>query len=125
MSEESKKKHQKEEKPIDKMTVKELREIALEIPHEHTEVAVRDMSKEQLVSFIKKARGIAEEAPVHHHEKKTKKAAKVVLTRQDIKAKIRTFKELKAQAFGQNERKKAAVYRRRISRLKKLSRKTA
>jgi hypothetical protein len=125
MSEESKKKHHKEEKPIDKMTVKELKEIALEIPHEHTEVAVRDMNKEQLVAFIKKARGIADEAPVHHHEKKKKKAAKVVLTRQDIKAKIRRLKDLKTQAFGQNERKKAAVYRRRISRLKKLSRKTA
>jgi hypothetical protein len=125
MSEESKKKHHKEEKPIDKMTVKELKEIALEIPHEHTEVAVRDMNKEQLVAFIKKARGIADEALVHLHEKKKKKAAKVVLTRQDIKAKIRRLKDLKTQAFGQNERKKAAVYRRRISRLKKLSRKTA
>ena len=53
-------------KPIDKMTIKELREVAIEIPHEHTEVAVRDMTKEQLIVFIKQDRGIKDEGPVHH-----------------------------------------------------------
>jgi hypothetical protein len=124
MSEETRKKHHKEEKPIDKMTIKELKEIALEIPHEHTEVAVRDMSKEQLIAFIKQARGIKDEGPVHH-ERKKKVKVKVVLTRQDIKAKIRKLKEEKTAALEKDERKNAAILRRRISRLKKQSRKIA
>jgi hypothetical protein len=124
MSEETRKKHHKEEKPIDKMTIKELKEIALEIPHEHTEVAVRDMSKEQLIAFIKQARGIKDEGPVHH-ERKKKVKVKVVLTRQDIKAKIRKLKEEKTAALEKDERKGAAILRRRISRLKKQSRKIA
>lgn len=118
------KKHHKEEKPIDKMTIKELREVALEIPHEHTEVAVRDMTKEQLVAFIKKARGITEEEPVHH-ERKKKGKVKVVITKQDIKAKIRGLKEDKIAAYANNDRKNASILRRRISRLKKMSRKIA
>ena len=124
MPEESKKKQHKEEKPIDKMTVKELREVALEIPHEHTEVAVRDMTKEQLTAFIKQARGIKDEGPVHH-EKKKKVKAKVVLTRQDIKAKIRELKKAKASALENKEKNRVAILRRRISRLKKQSRKIA
>ena len=127
MSEETKKKAHKDEKPIDKMTVKELRDTALEIPHEHAEVAVRDMTKEQLVAFIKQARGIKDEGPAHpvHHEKKKKSKAKVVLTRQDIKARIRELKVQKASAIENKDKKDAAILRRRISRLKKQSRKTA
>jgi len=119
------KKHHKEEKPIDKMTVKELREVALEIPHEHTEVAVRDMNKEQLLAFIKESRGIVDEGPAHREKKKKKGGAKVILTKQDIKAKIRDLKEREAGSFRGSDRKSAAILRRRISRLKKLSRKTA
>lgn len=117
------KKHHKEEKPVEKMTVKELREIALAIPHDHTEVAVRDMNKEQLIVFIKQARGLKEEEPVHH-DKKKKGKIRVVLTRQDIKAHIRKLKQEKASSPG-GDRKKATALRRRISRLKKLSRKVA
>jgi hypothetical protein len=117
------KKSPKEEKPLEKMTVKELREIALEIPHEHTETAVRDMDKEQLVAFIKKSRGIVDEE-VHHRPKKKVKT-RIVLTKQDIKAKIRTLRKEKAAAASEKDDKGVAVLRRRISRLKKLSRKTA
>ena len=54
MSEET---HKKEhgEKHLEKLTIKELREIAAEIPHER---AIHDMKKEELVAFIKEARGI-------------------------------------------------------------------
>jgi len=121
MSEEKKKAH---DKPIDKMTVKELKEVALEIPHEHTEVAVRDMNKEQLVAFIKTARGIQDEGPVHH-EKKKKVKVKVIFTKQDIKAKIRELKKAKTAAQENTEKARVAILRRRISRLKKQSRKTA
>jgi hypothetical protein len=124
MAEETKKKHPKEEKSIDKMTIKELREVALEIPHEHTEVAVRDMTKEQLIAFIKQARGIKDEG-TGHHEKKKKPKTKIILTKQDIKAKIRTLKKEKAAAHERSEEKVTAILRRRISRLKKKIRKIA
>lgn len=116
MSEEIKKNH---DKPIEKMTIKELREVALEIPHEHTEVAVRDMNKEELIAFIKKAKGIKDEGHAHHHEKKKKAKVKVVLTRQDIKARISELKRSKATAHENKEKTRVAILRRRISRLKK------
>jgi len=42
------------------LTVKELRELASEIPHEK---AVHEMKKEELIAFIKEARGIKDEHP--------------------------------------------------------------
>jgi hypothetical protein len=123
MSEETKKHNH--EKPIDKMTIKELREVAMEIPHEHTEVAVRDMTKEQLIVFIKQAKGIKDEEPVHHDKKKKKPKAKVILSKQNIKAKIRELKKVKTVAHENKEEIRVAILRRRISRLKKQSRKIA
>lgn len=117
------KKAHKEEKPLERMTIKELRDIALEIPHEHTEIAVRDMTKEQLVAFIKKARGIEDEAPAHAPKKKAK--VKVALSKQDVKAKIRLLKKEKDQATQNKDSKALCILRRRINRLKKLSRKIA
>jgi len=121
MSEETRKKSHKEDKPLEKMTVKDLKEIALEIPHDHLEIAVSDMHKDQLVAFIKEARGIRDEAP----GKKVKKAKviKVALTKQEIKARIRKLKEEQASAREQKDGEKDQVLRRRISRLKKQSRK--
>lgn len=121
MSEETRKKSHKEDKPLEKMTVKDLKEIALEIPHDHLEIAVSDMHKDQLVAFIKEARGISDEAP----GKKVKKAKviKVALTKQEIKAKIKKLKEEQASAQELKDGEKAQVLRRRISRLKKQSRK--
>lgn len=121
MSEETKKKAPKGGKPLAKMTVKDLKEIALEIPHDHLEIAVSDMNKEQLVAFIKEARGIKEDAS----EKKAKKAKviKVALTKQEVKEKIRKLKEEQASALEQKDGDQARVLRRRISRLKKQSRK--
>ncbi|MCE5275881.1 MAG: transcription termination factor Rho [Syntrophaceae bacterium] len=121
MSEETRKKSHKEDKPLEKMTVKDLKEIALEIPHDHLEIAVSDMHKDQLVAFIKEARGIREESP----GKKVKKAKviKVALTKQEIKARIRKLKEEQASAQELKDGEKAQVLRRRISRLKKQSRK--
>lgn len=123
MAEETKKKTHKDEKPLEKMTIKDLREIALEIPHDHLEVAVRDMDKEQIVAFIKEARGIKDEAP--HQKKKKAKVIKAALTKQEIKAKIRRLKEEKSSAHEQKDAKNARILRRRISHLKKQSRKIA
>ncbi len=118
MAEESKKKEQHEEKPLDRMTVKELREIAMDIPHS---TAVHDMKKEELVAFIREARGIKDEAPV----KKRKKVVKLKMTKAELKAKIRELKGMRLQALEAEEGKKAAALRHRISGLKKKSRRVA
>ncbi|HOO37275.1 MAG TPA: transcription termination factor Rho [Deltaproteobacteria bacterium] len=123
MTEESKKKQHKDEKPLEKMTVKDLRDIALEIPHDHATVAVRDMKKEELVAFIKEARGIVDEEPAK--KKVSVKAEKVALTKPEVKQKIRALRKEKKAAQDAKETKKADILRRRINKLKKLSRKIA
>lgn len=123
MTEESKKKQHKDEKPLEKMTVKDLRDIALEIPHDHATVAVRDMKKEELVAFIKEARGIVDEEPAK--KKVSVKAEKVALTKPEVKQRIRGLKQEKKAAQDAKETKKADILRRRINKLKKLSRKIA
>mgnify|MGYP001262176823 CR=1 FL=1 len=114
MSEES---HQKEpnEKHLEKLTVKELREIAAEIPHER---AIIEMKKGELVALIKEARGIKDESPV----KKKQPAVKIRMTKSEIKTRIRELKALKGQALESKETQKAGLLRHRISRLKKISR---
>jgi hypothetical protein len=113
MAEETKKKEPHEEKPLEKMTVKELREIALTIPRS---ASVHDMKKAELVAFIREARGIKEESPV----KKREKVVTLKMTKAELKAKIRQLKEAK---LGAPDGKTAKALRHRISRLKKKSRK--
>lgn len=96
------------EKPLDKMTVKELREIALEIP---SITGVHGMNKEDLLSAIKAERGITEEG--------RKKSARSM---RETKQKIKALKVQKTDALKAADRKMADVYRRRISRLKKKTR---
>jgi hypothetical protein len=115
MTEETKKKEQHDEKHLEKLTIKELRDIAAEIPHEK---AIHDMKKEELVAFIKEARGIKDETPI----KKKKHAGKIKMTKSELKAKIRELKGLRLQARKAQESKKAVILRHHISRLKKLSR---
>jgi len=104
------------EKQLDKMTVLELREIAKEIPDV---TGVTAMKKEQLLSIIKKHRGIEEEKP---GQKKV--VAKVALTVQELKHKIAILKADKRTIVEKHDRRKATVLRRRINRLKKRIRKT-
>ena len=120
MSEETKKKEHKahDETHLEKLTVKELREIAAEIPHER---AIHDMKKEELVAFIKEARGIKDEAPA----KKKKQVVKIKMTKVELKAKIRELKRLKQGALEASESKKVDALRHQISQLKKKSRHVA
>jgi len=108
-----------EEKPLDKMTATELREIAREIPGVE---GAHAMKKEQLLEVIKKARGIKEEAPV---EKKEKKGAETEAIIRDLKQKIILLKQEKEAARATKDKKKLDVLRRRINRLKKRTRKVA
>lgn len=118
MAEEHKDHPAKENKPLEKMTVKDLKEIAMAIPHEHTEVAVSDMKKDELVAFIKNARGVVDESPA----KKQKAKPKTELTKQEIKKKI---KELREEKKSVQDKSREDILRRQINRLKKLSRKSA
>jgi hypothetical protein len=115
----SEKTHKKEhgEKHLEKLTIKELREIAAAIPHER---ALLDMKKDELVAFIKEARGIKDETPV-----KKKHVVKIKMTKPELKARIRELKVLRGQALESNENKKAFMLRHQISQLKKKSRRIA
>ena len=114
MSEKPQKKAQAE-KSLDKMTVKELREIAAGIPHER---AISDMKKGELVAFIKEARGVQDEGEA----KKMRPAAVSKMTKPELKARIRELRSRQGEALEAKERKKAAEFRRQISQLKKKSR---
>jgi len=98
-------------KPLDKMTVKELREVAIEMPEI---TGVHGMNKAELLATIKEAKGISDE-PVH----------KPSATVSEIKIRIKEFKQKRKSALQENDAKMAMIYRRRISRMKKKSRRVA
>ena len=99
------------QKPLEKMTVKELREMAKEIPQIS---GVHGMKKEELIVEIKKAKGITDE-PL----KKTDASIA------QLKQKIKALKIERQAALEAKDKKNAAIYRRRISRLKKKTRRMA
>ncbi|MGB9500320.1 MAG: transcription termination factor Rho [Dissulfuribacterales bacterium] len=101
----------KKEKPLEKMTSKELIVIALEIPEI---IGVHGMNKPELISAIKKARGITEDAP-----KKSDTSVR------EIKQKISSVKTQHQAAIETKDKKMAVIFRRRISRLKKKTRRAA
>jgi cell division protein FtsX len=118
MEEETKKEEkQATEKPLDKMTAKELREIALGIPGV---AGVHAMKKAELLVAIKEYRGIKDEGPVKKKIKKTDKAMPDVKA---LKKKITLLRQEKGVARGQRDRKRVDTLRRRINRLKKQTRK--
>ncbi len=105
------KKKETKEKPLEKMTAKELREIGKQIPEI---TGVYAMNKAELISVIKKARKIVDDAP------KIKDASV-----REIKKKIKELKTERETALSKNDAKMAAIYRRRITRLKKKTRRAA
>jgi len=105
------KKIESEEKPLEKMTVKELREIALQMPEI---TAVHGKSKAELLSAIKEAKGIVDE-PIK----------KVDATVRQMKKKIRVLKKERQAALEAQDKRMAKISKRRISRLKKKTRSAA
>ena len=99
------------EKPLEKMTVKELREMAKDLPGI---TGVHAMKKDELLAHIKKAKGIADE-PV----KKTDASIA------ELKQRIKALKVERQAALEARDKKKATIFRRRISRLKKKTRRVA
>jgi len=111
------------DKPLDKMTVTELREVAKEIP---SITGVHGMKKAELLAAIQEAQGNAVEAPQKPKPKaKAKPVAKTALTVQEMKALIRNLRSQREQALADKDKKKAKIFRRRISRLKKKTRQAA
>ena len=99
------------EKPLAKMTVKELREIALAIPDL---TGVHGMNKQDLLDAVRVHRGIKEEKP-----KKNSQSVR------QIKQHIRELKAHKRVTAADKDRKRSDILRRQISRLKKKTRKMA
>jgi hypothetical protein len=99
------------EKPLEKMTVKELREMAKDLPGI---TGVHGMKKDDLIVEIKKAKGIKDE-PI-------KKADASIA---DLKKKIKALKVQRREALEAKDKKKATIFKRRISRLKKKTRRAA
>ena len=97
-------------RPLEKMTVKELREIGLKVP---TMVGVHSMKKAELVEQLMAVYGIEIETKTGHEGIK------------DHKAKIREMRTRKAEAMEAGDKNKINVYRRKINRLKKQTRKMA
>ena len=93
------------------MTAKELRETALKIP----EISgVHGMNKPELLTAIKKARGIVDV-----------KAERPDVSIREIKKKIQDFKAKKTEAYENKDKARARILRRRVSRLKKRTRRAA
>ena len=99
------------EKALEKMTVKDLREMAKGIPEI---TGVHGMKKEALIVAIKEAKGI-KEAP----------AKKADASIGEIKNKIKVYKAQRQAAIEAKDKKMATIYKRRISRLKKKTRRAA
>jgi len=105
-----KKKEQKEkkEKPLERWTVKELRDEALTVPDIQ---GVHGMNKEELLSVLRKAKGI--EAPP---QKKTEAV-------RDIKLKISELKKVRDEESSQGvARGRLDILRKKMSKLKKKTR---
>jgi hypothetical protein len=99
------------EKPLDKMTVKELREVAKEMPEI---TGVHGMNKGELLAAIKEVRGIVDT-----------KVRKVDASVKELKIKIKSLKVERDAALEAKDKKMATIYRRRIARLKKKTRRSA
>jgi hypothetical protein len=108
------------EKPLDKMTVKELRDLAKGMGAE----GVSGMKKEELLDFIRKTKPLPEETPPTVG-KTVKKAKKKELNVKQLKKRIIAIKAKRAEALKKGDRRMATIYKRRISRLKKKTRKAA
>jgi len=102
------KKKEAKEKPLEKMTATELRALAMEIPGVS---GGHGMNKTELIGGIKVASGINEDS--------VKKSSGKV---RDLKKKIRELKAKREAFIDADDSKMASLFRKRIIRLKKKTR---
>ncbi len=112
---------EKKEKPLEKMTAKELREMALGLPGIH---GVHAMKKEELTTAIRAAKGIPEPEP-KKEKKIVAKKEKVVLTVAELKQKVKELRAKRKELLQQRNFRMAEILRKRVSRLKKNTRRAA
>src|SRR4030065_262554 len=112
---------EKKEKPLEKLTAKELREMALGLPGVH---AVHAMKKEELITAIRAAKGITEPEPKKEKRIVAKKE-KVVFTVAQLKQKVKELRAKREELLQQRNLKMAGILRRRVSRMKKRTRRAA
>jgi len=112
---------EKKEKPLEKMTAKELREMALGLPGIH---GVHAMKKEELITAIRTAKGITEPEPKREKKVFVKKE-KVILTVAQLKQKVKELRAKREELLQQKNVKMAEIMRKKISRLKKKTRRAA
>jgi hypothetical protein len=98
-------------RPLLKMTTPELKELAKGIEGVS---GVHGMKKEELVEVLRKSKGI--EAPT---------AKKGDASMRILKKQIRSMKAKRFAAIEAHDRKQATIFRRKISRLKKKTRRAA
>ena len=107
-------KEEKKEKDLDRMTVKELRTVAAETTDL---VGIHSMKKADLLAAITEAKGIErEKAP----KEDFKKGA---ITVKQLKTKIVELKSKREEARTAKDKRMVEIYRRKINRLKKGTRK--
>jgi cell division protein FtsX len=109
---------EKKEKPLEKMTATELREMALGLPGIQ---GVHAMKKEELITAIRAAKGIPEPEP-KKEKKMVAKKEKVVLTAAQLKQKAKELRAKREELLQQRNLEMAEILRKRISRLKKKTR---
>ena len=105
------KKKETKEKPLEKMTATELRALATGIPGI---LGVHGMNKNELISEIKEARGISDDSG-------KKSSGKV----RELKQKIRELRAKREKFLDADDDKMAQIYRKKITRLKKKTRRYA
>jgi hypothetical protein len=109
MAGKKKEKKEKKEKPLDKWTMKELREEALKLGTIH---GVHGMNKEELLVAMREAKGIAE----------PEKGKKTVAVR-EVKAKITDLRKSRDDQRAEGAaRAKLNILRKKVARLKKSTR---
>jgi ABC-type uncharacterized transport system ATPase subunit len=123
MAEDVKNTEKQADKPLDKMTVVELREIAKEeIPGV---TGVTGMKKDQLLEAIKEARGIKDETPATKKKKIKTAGPKKKMTAKEMKQEIVRLRAERETLRQEKDPKKLEILRRRINRLKKMTRRAA
>lgn len=101
-------KKQTKEKTLEEMTSVELRKEAMDIPDI---TGVHGMNKIELISAIKQAKGIKDDS-----NKRSNASVR------EIKQKIKVVKTKRDTALKEGDAKMTAIYKRRVIRLKKKSR---
>ena len=119
------KKKESKEKDLDRMTVKELKEIAAE----NTDlVGINAMKKAELLAAIKETKGIKKEkAPKEKIEEKPpkEKIEKKAVTVKELKENIIELKAQRKEARKARDKRMIHLLRRKINRLKKETRRAS